>query len=1082
MSRVLIIDDDPAVNELMTIHLTGCGHTVLNAGDGPSGMDSFLSKHPDIVLLDLQISGTDGSALLPELVARIGDVPIVITAGNSAIKDVVWAMSHGAWDFLVKDQEVLSGLDESLERVARRIAKQEKEKCAQAKTFLKTQLDLIQTIIDSAPNQVFYKDVQGRYLGCNKAFEKFINIPKEAFIGKRAKECLPEEESVLYERMDQKLLKQGGVQEYSTVTHLGGKKRNVLIKKSLYNDLEGKTAGIVGVVTDITDSLETKKALIKSERRYSRVFESTGAATIIIEENSIISKANRQFANLYGANLKYIEGIISWTEFVAEEDLPRVLEYYQKRRLSKDKSRVACEFRFITKAGQKRHVHFQLDVLPDSTQSIVSMLDITERIRSENDLKQSLDKIQVIERNTRVGTGLIVDNVIQRINKRGAAILGYTQEELVGADGSMLFPSLQKYQSMRRRSLFALSTKGEHQTEFLIKRPDGSTVRVRVFAKAMNPDDLGQGIIWTISDITQRRHNQSVINLLYEISNAISFTSDLDELYGRIHAILNDHIKTRNFFIGLLDKDRVNLEFTYFEDERDDFKGKVINIYDADTASKSVEVIRSGQPLVVGDKNVHEKDFTDQGIRFMTQSDFMRMKGVKVTCPVGSSSIIWIGVPLKIRGDVVGIMAVQSYSDFLAFSGRDVTMLVALSEQIALAIERKEFELHLRKAKELAETANQSKNEFLANMSHEVRTPLNGVLGMLQLIRRTDLTEEQIDYVETALASGQTLLSIINDILDFSKIEAGRIEIIKEPFSPAALVHDILDAFKSPASDKGVELLCSVSPEVPSILIGGKSRIKQILFNLVGNGLKFTDTGRVCVHIHPLNLDMEQGRMRILFAIEDTGIGIPDDMVDHVFEPFTQVDGSSIRRHQGTGLGLGIVKRLTELLGGSLTIESEMGKGTTVFLSMVLLVGGVHRAIENHAATTKSAQSGLKLLVVEDNRINRHMAVSMLGKLGHVTKTACNGQEAIELLQNHVFDAVFMDIQMPGMNGVEATEIIRASDPESTLNPYIPIIAMTAHAMVGDRDAFLGSGMTDYIAKPVEMEKIEEALARLFPG
>lgn len=385
--------------------------------------------------------------------------------------------------------------------------------------------------------------------------------------------------------------------------------------------------------------------------------------------------------------------------------------------------------------------------------------------------------------------------------------------------------------------------------------------------------------------------------------------------------------------------------------------------------------------------------------------------------------------------------------------------------------ERKEIEEELLRAKNAADAATRAKSEFLANMSHEIRTPLNGVMGMLQLMQMTGLDQEQEEYADTAIESCKRLVRLLTDILDISRIEARMLSISYAPMDVAEVLSQTSGLFSPIAREGGVELRVLVDPGIPGRVFGDAARLQQVLSNLVGNALKFTHAGSVSVGAAGLS-PLRDGQCRILFSVADTGIGIPDEKLGSLFQPFTQVSEGFTRNYQGAGLGLSICKRLVDLMGGNISVVSESGVGTTVYFSLHFRIDELGTdAVPVRDSLAPPALQGLRVLLAEDDRFSAVLAEKLLAKHGALVQVVEGGQQALDATRGNAFDIILMDIQMPGMDGIEATHAIRDGKGGSRAKG-VPIIAMTAYAMGGDRDRFLAAGMDGYVSKPFEIDDL----------
>lgn len=475
-------------------------------------------------------------------------------------------------------------------------------------------------------------------------------------------------------------------------------------------------------------------------------------------------------------------------------------------------------------------------------------------------------------------------------------------------------------------------------------------------------------------------------------------------------------------------------------------------------------------PRTEGLVTSHQEQLADLPLEFRPMFDVLNQTAARLGRELAKREAALV----SLRQLLAGLQALPE-SPARSTEGDIESLTTAIGRLVA---EREAGRLALEHARDAAEAANRAKSDFLANMSHEIRTPMNGIIGMTELALDTELTEEQRDYLEVVSASANALLTIINDILDFSKIEAGKLKMEHIVFDLPTLVRDSLRSIALKGEEKGLQLRCTIDPEVPELIIGDPVRVRQVLLNLLSNAVKFTHQGEVELRvIRRLRPGTEGGELCI--SVRDTGVGIAPEAQANVFEAFSQEDTSITRKFGGTGLGLSISSRLVQLMGGTIHLESAKGEGSTFSFTLPC-----HPASADTQASPQAAPqfedieaTGKRVLLVEDNRVNQIVAMKLLQKRGHTVQLAEDGQIAITTLQQEHFDLILMDMQMPVMDGLEAARRIRALEA-SGARPRTPIIAMTANAMKGDRERCLEAGMDDYLTKPISAEDLFDKVDR----
>ena len=640
---------------------------------------------------------------------------------------------------------------------------------------------------------------------------------------------------------------------------------------------------------------------------------------------------------------------------------------------------------------------------------------------------------------------------IKIINREFTNLFGYTSDEAIDRQvDDLIVPEEMKEESVRIDMIAAESKKVVRQT---IRRDKaGNRIHVSLIATNIEINNETVAFLGIYRDISVDRKNELIQEILYNISTAALNQLDVKDIYPTIVQQLSKIWDTNNFFIALYDRKNETLSMPFFSDEKDKFE----NVPAAKTITRWVITLKKSVLLKMND------------LRELENSGDIDL--------VGTPCKIWMGVPLKADKEIIGVMALQDYHDENKFSQEDVNVLEFIANQIAIAIQRRTMLDNVILASRKAEEAAQSKQQFMSTMSHEIRTPLNEVIGITNLLLQGNPREDQMDYIKTLRFSGNHLLTLVNDVLDYNKMESGKIVFEQAQFNLCDFLTDIMRTYSFRSKSKNIDFDVVRVKDLPVEVIGDSIRLNQILSNLLSNALKFTQRGSI--HLIIRELARDKSGTRIEFIVRDTGLGIPRDKHDIIFESFTQASPDTTRHYGGTGLGLAICKKLVELQGGEITVESEPGKGSSF---RFVLPFGIPEKQEKTGPIPEKHESytgleGKKILVAEDNKINFFVANKFLIGWGVVVTHAENGRIALDILEKEEFDLVIMDLHMPVLDGIEATRIIRKSD-----NPKIrtiPVVALTAAIMSENVDKIDDLEINDYVLKPFKPRDLYDKILR----
>ncbi len=916
---------------------------------------------------------------------------------------------------------------------------------------LKKEKQFSENLLETANSIIVVLDTEAKILLFNKHAEQITGYKKEEVIGKNwFKTFTAPEQQIIYEVFLGVLQK---MDEYSTYENSiickDGSEKIINWRNTVLKTEHGEITGVLSVGTDVTKQRYIEEELRKNKIFFQSVFDGIQEPMHVIDKNFKIISTNKTLLDIIKKSQDEILGKHCYEVYQGLNE--RCKQCAAKNAFESKKVSVIRKTLTLEDGTQKHYEVYAFPLFKEEDGSVSQVIeltrDITESIQNEAEIRRLSAVIETTSQyvviTTLEGEVVYVNNAYLKMSK-------FTKEEIIGK--SMFdFSTEEGISKLQNEVIPALITEGDWKGEMTVIDKDKNVFPADLVTTLLkNEKGEPEYFVAVFNDIRKRKRRELIQKVIYNITNAVLTTKNLNDFLSFIKEELGKILDTNNFYIVFYDKDSNTFSLSYHIDQKDSFKtfpsGKTLASY----------IIKTKKPLLA------TKDIKDKLV-----------KEGKIEI-IGHDSKVWLGAPLMLENEVKGVIAVQNYQDENAYSEEDLEVLEIIARQISIALERKKYEENLKNALEKAQESDRLKSAFLANMSHEIRTPMNSILGFTELLQNPKYSAEQKhEFINIIQINGKRMLDTINDIIDISKIETGQMTLSYKNTNVNEIIMDISKQLGWQAKQKGIELNYQMPLENSKAEIcTDTTKLTSILTNLVKNAIKFTDKGGV---LYGYELIDENSFLK--FFVKDTGIGIPDERKQAIFNPFEQADIEDFDARQGSGLGLSIAKAYTEMLNGKLWFDSTVGKGSSFYFTIPFKpCKEEEEFVQTPPAKTPGDAyiSKLKILIAEDNNTNLWLLSMFLADYKPEILIAENGKKAVEIAKNHPdLDLILMDMKMPVMDGYEATRKIRE------FNKDVVIVAQTAYALAGDDIKALEAGCNGYIAKPLNQNKLVDIINKL---